>query len=88
MKFLGVKLERTDRGTILATVTNQAIIRLAWGKRRVSSKAKNGIKAYQEEVSATLGVWFSWIKKIYDAKMCMSLLTKIVRDMEVATIKR
>jgi len=40
----------------------QWLIRLAWGPRRVSSKASYGTKAYPRDVGATLGLWLKWLK--------------------------
>ena len=38
------------------------LIKIAWGKRRVSSKAMEGTQAYPKDVAGSLVLWVSWIK--------------------------
>ena len=42
--------------------------RIAWGPRRVSSRAREGTKAYPGATTAVLGVWVAWIKKNWNRK--------------------
>lgn len=37
------------------------LIRLAWGERRVSSRAAPGTEAYPRSVAATFSVWIAWV---------------------------
>jgi hypothetical protein len=39
------------------------LIALAWGKRRVSSRAAKGTKAYPADLGGTLSIWFAWLRK-------------------------
>jgi hypothetical protein len=41
---------------------NQWLIRAAWGKRRVSSKAIKGTPTYPGDVAASLLMWVSWTR--------------------------
>jgi len=50
------------------TTDNQCIIKLAWGPRRVSSKAASGTKAYPEDVGAALSMWLAWTRKNWHRK--------------------
>lgn len=62
------KVKRLSNGALLLTTDWQWLIRLAWGKRRVSSKCSPHVKAYPGELSATLTVWKEWIKKNWRRK--------------------
>lgn len=46
----------------IITTDWQWLIRLAWGKRRVSSRAPAGTRAYPREVSASAALWLAWIR--------------------------
>ena len=39
------------------------LLRRAWGRRRVSSKAAPGTKAYPDLVGAVIPLWFAWIRQ-------------------------
>lgn len=53
----------------------QWMIRLAWGKRRVSSRAEDGTKAYPEGVTASWRMWADWIVRNWNNKETSVVVT-------------
>lgn len=53
----------------------QWLIRLAWGPRRVSSRALDGTSAYPESVGATPGLWLAWICQRWNRKAVYVVVT-------------
>ena len=64
-----IKWNRFKPWSPIITTDWQWLIRLAWGKRRVSSRAPAGTRAYPETVGASLKLWLGWImaKRGYEA---------------------
>jgi hypothetical protein len=58
-----IKVRILNNWAIYLETDWQWLIKLSWGKRRVSSRANSSAKAYPESVGATLGVWASWYLK-------------------------
>lgn len=44
------------------------LIQLAWGERRVSSRAASGTQAYPELVAASLSCWIAWTRQNWKRK--------------------
>lgn len=56
------RMRLTANKSVILTTDWQWLIKLAWGPRRVSSKAASGTNAYPESVGATIGAWADWVK--------------------------
>lgn len=61
MTFRIKRVGKTHRGTIITTDWKWLIM-LAWGPRRVSSRAGKKVKSYPQELTASVGSWWWWIK--------------------------
>ena len=57
------QLHRWPNGNWHLRTDWQWIIRLAWGKRRISSRADAGTMAYPESVGANVSMWLDWVKQ-------------------------
>lgn len=62
--------------TDVLTINCPVIIQLAWGPRRVSSRAAPGTKAYPDSLLASRKLWLDWIKSNIDRKTICIVVTE------------